>query len=316
MTLLLSESDVHQLVTMQDAIKAVEEFFSHKGIDAVSSPRTRSFTEGSVLHVMHASHPYQGRAGVKAYLGTRHGAKFLFLLYDLKDGTLLAAMGADFLGRYRTGAASGVATKHLCGLKSFRLTIAGSGSQAATQVEALVRIANIESVSVWSPTKASRERFAQSVTEELGVECNASESLAEAFKRCDVATTITTASRPFVTDQLLRGVMHVNACGSNRESRAELSPEAVSIFSTVCVDDLVQAKIESGDLIQAADAGAFKWESALELGQVVRNGFNRKGKTLFKSNGIAGEDVALASLLYDRAIRKGEYEASFDFSTR
>ncbi|MBI3116836.1 MAG: hypothetical protein HYZ12_05830, partial [Thaumarchaeota archaeon] len=119
-----------------------------------------------------------------------------------------------------------------------------------------------------------------------------------------------------VTNQLLGGVIHLNACGSNRESRAELSPEAVSIFSTVCVDDLVQAKTESGDLIQAADAGAFKWESALELGQVVRNGFNRKGKTLFKSNGIAGEDVALASLLYDRAIRNGEYDASFDFSIR
>lgn len=314
MTILLRESDISQLVTMQDAIEAVEEFFSHKGIDAVSSPRTRSFTEGAVLNVMHASHPYQGRAGVKTYLGTRHGAKFLFLLYDLKDGTLLAAMGADFLGRYRTGAASGVATKHLCELKSFRLGIAGSGSQAAAQVEALVRIASIESVSVWSPTKASRERFAESVTKELGVECNASESLAEAFGRCEVATTITTASRPFVTGELLGGVMHVNACGSNRESRAELSPEAVSIFSTVCVDDLVQAKTESGDLIQAAEAGAFKWESALELGQVVRNGLDRKGKTLFKSNGIAGEDVALASVLYDRAIRKGGYDASFDFS--
>lgn len=314
MTLLLNESDIRQLVSMQDAINCVEEFFRHKGIDAVNSPRTRSFTEGSVLHVMHASHPYQARAGVKTYLGTRHGAKFLFLLYDLKDGTLLAAMGADFLGRYRTGAASAIATKHLGGLKSFRLAVAGSGSQAATQVEALLKVATIESVSVWSPTKASRERFAQSVRKEFGVDCNPSDSLAGAFKNCEVATTITSAGKPFVTAELLKGVAHANACGSNRDSRAELTPEAISLFSTVCVDDLVQAKAEAGDLIQAAAVGAFEWRSALELGHILRNGFNRKGKTLFKSNGIAGEDVALASLLYDRAVRKGEYKASFDFS--
>ncbi len=314
MTLLLNESDIRHLVTMQDAIGCVEEFFRHKGIDAVSSPRTRSFAEGSVLHVMHASHPYQARAGVKAYLGTRQGTKFLFLLFDLKDGVLLAAMGADFLGRYRTGAASAVATKHLAGLKSFRLGIAGSGSQASTQVEALMRIANIEGISVWSPTKASREKFAQSVRKDLGVECNPSDSLAGAFNRCEVVTTITSATKPFVTPELLGGVKHLNACGSNRDNRAELTPETVSIFSTVCVDDLVQAKAESGDLIQASEAKAFEWESALELGQVVRNGFDRKGGTLFKSNGIAGEDVALASLLYDRAVQRGGYEASFDFS--
>lgn len=314
MTLLLTESDVRQLVSMEDTLKSVEEFFKHKGVDAVNSPRTRSITEGSTLNVMHASHPYLGRAGVKAYLGTRLGAKFLFLLFDLKDGTLLAAMGADFLGRYRTGAASGVATKHLCGLRSFNLAIAGCGTQAATQVEALAKIANLESVSVWSPTRSSRERFARSITEELGVDCKSSQSLTEAFRRCEVATTVTSASKPFVTRESLETVMHVNACGSNNQKRAELTPEAVSRFSTVCVDDLVQSRVESGDLIQAASAGAFNWETAVELGHVVRSGIRRSGKTLFKSNGVAGEDVALASLLYDRAVRKGGYGSSFDFS--
>jgi ornithine cyclodeaminase/alanine dehydrogenase-like protein (mu-crystallin family) len=299
---------------MEDALKSVEEFFNHKGVDSVNSPRTRSITEGSALNVMHASHPYLGRAGVKAYLGTRRGTKFLFLLFDLNDGALLAAMGADFLGRYRTGAASGVATKHLCGLKSFKLGIAGTGTQAATQVEALAKVANLERVSVWSPTRSSREHFAQSIAGKLGIDCRASESLTEALKRCEVATTVTSATKPFVTRESLQDVMHVNACGSNSEKRAELTPEAVSLFSTVCVDDLVQSRVESGDLIQAASAGAFKWEIVVELGQVVRNGFRRRGKTLFKSNGIAGEDVALASLLYDRAVRKGGYASSFDFS--
>ncbi|MDV3277651.1 MAG: ornithine cyclodeaminase family protein [Nitrososphaerales archaeon] len=305
MTLILSEKDVQDHIGMKDVVPAVEECFRQQaGVRAVNSPRTRSVAQGAVLNVMHASLPYLGRAGVKSYLSSRKGVRFLFILFSLDDGQPLAVMGADILGRYRTGAASAVATKFLFGSKRFRLAVFGSGKQALTQVLAMAEVASLEAVRVWSPTREHRESFARDLGR-LGFRATSADAVEGAASSSDVATAITTSGGPFLTRKVVRDLAHVNLCGSNTSGRAEAAPDAVSWFKTVAVDDLAQSRVEAGDLILAEQSGLLTWDRVVELKDIVAGGVRQERPTLFKSNGVAIEDVAVASLIYDKAVKAG-----------
>ncbi len=314
MTLLLRESDVSGLVTMGDAVEAVEKCFAEMRPPHFSNtPRSRSVVPGAVLNGMHAAVGYLGRGGAKLYLSTKAGGQFVFLLFDLRTGELLSVMGADILGRFRTGAASAVATKHLCKLKSFTLGVAGSGRQAVTQALALNEVASLEQVRIWSPDRAHRIACSKLLERDHGIESVPSDSVEEAVRGAQVASTITSSRTPFLLERHLRDVKHLNVCGSNWADRAEVEPKGIAVFDSICVDDLVQSRIESGDLILASKEGLFEWEDAIELRDVVQAKVTSGPRTLFKSNGVAVEDMALASVIYDRATEDG-LTARFDFT--
>jgi alanine dehydrogenase len=304
MTLVLDEGDVARLLSMREAVAAVEECFRQRSLGmAFNTQRTRTISPGGVLNVMHASLPYLGRAGAKCYMSTRRGTTFAFLLFGLESGELLSVMGADMLGRFRTGAASAVATKYLFGRGELELGIAGSGRQALTQVLAIGEVAKVRRVRAWGRSSERLSSFVGSLSRE-GFDAVQCETLRDAFLLSDVAVTITSSSTPFVSGDDLSGVSHMNACGSNWANRSELTPDAVSLFRTVVADDIVQAKSEAGDLVMAASSGKLSWDSVFELCDVVSGRVTPQGKTLFKSTGVAIEDVAVASVVYDRAVRE------------
>ena len=307
MTLFLSEKDVAALVEMKEVVRAVEDCFKHeaKG-DAVNSQRTRSISHGAILNVMHASLPYLNRAGVKCYLSSSKGTRFVFILFGLDDAEPLAVMGADVLGRFRTGAASAVATKHLFKRSHFDFALCGAGKQALTQVRAMGEVASMKSVRVWSPHGGRRESLVKDL-QNFGFPASAHESLTDSLSGAEVVSSITTSKEPFLTPKLVQSASHLNLCGSNTPSRAEASPECVGEFQTVVVDDLVQSKFEAGDLLGAAAHGTFAWENAVELKEVVAGNVRPRGRTIFKSNGVAIEDVAAASLVYDKALKEGGF---------
>jgi alanine dehydrogenase len=315
LTLFFGETQVKELLDMREVVEAVEEAFRRQGLgEAVNTMRTRSRADGTVLNVMHASLPYLGRAGLKCYLSSPHGGKFLVVLFDLRDAAPLAVMGADMLGRYRTGAASAVATRHLYHRPSARLAVFGTGKQAITQVQAMGAVLAIEEVRVWSPEASHRTNFVASLNG-LGIKARACDSPGLASAEADVGSTITSAATPFLDARDVAPLAHVNACGGNHPRHSELTPEAVATFDSVIVDDLAQGKIEYGDLLGAASAGKFAWENATDLGAVVAGKATTKGKTLFKSGGVAIEDVAVASLIYDKATRSGTIRpGEFSFS--
>jgi alanine dehydrogenase len=306
MTLILSEPDVESLLDMKEVVQSVEEAFRREALgEATNFMRTRTRGMGSVLNVMHASLPYLGRGGLKAYMSSDAGTKFVVVLFDSADSTPLAVMAADYLGRFRTGAASGVATKHLYRKPSATMALFGSGKQALTQVLAVSAVTSLEEVRVWSPNTGHREAFARRLVG-LGFRASAFETPAQALDGSQVACAITSSREPFLDDRSLNGVEHLNLCGGNNPEHAEIAPEALGAFGTVAVDDLLQAKVEYGDLIQAAQAGRFSWDSAVELKEVVGGNISPSGKTLFKSGGVALEDVAVASMLLDKASKSGK----------
>jgi alanine dehydrogenase len=312
LTIILSEEDVCGLLDMDEVVEAVEEVFRRVGKgEAINSVRTRSREPGSVLNVMHATLPYLQRGGLKAYMTSRAGTKFVVALFDGSNSAPLAVMGADNLGRFRTGAASGVATKHLYGKNSGTLAVLSSGKQALTQALAIRSVMTVDEARVWSPNPGHRDEFSRRLRDE-GFRASTCDTPDLAFEGADVACSITSSKEPFITEKMLGTVSHVNICGGNIPEHAEITSGALGTFGTLVVDDLPQAKIEYGDLIQAVRRGDFTWDSAVDLGSIVAGRVKPSGRTLFKSGGVAIEDVAVASMLYDKAMNSGKRYSSVE----
>ncbi len=313
MTLFLREADVEKLVNMRMALEAVEEAFRLQGEgNADNAPRRRCRVEKGFLHVMSASLPTLGLAGLKSYTTVAGKVRFHVHLYGGEDGRLLSVMEADRLGQMRTGAASGIASKYMARKDSARLGIIGTGWQARSQLEAVCSVRAIQTVLAYGRSPARRESFCREMTEKLGIGVYPAAAPEEAVKEMDIVITATTSKEPVFRGEWLAKGTHINAVGSNFLSKQEIDVETVSRSACVVVDSLEQSRLESGDLARAAEADAFYWEDARELGLVVVGEFPGREDdseiTLFKSNGIALEDVALAGKLYHEALSAGAGE--------
>jgi alanine dehydrogenase len=312
MAIFLRESDVEKIATMSMAIDAVEQAFKLQGEQKADlAPRRRCRLEHGMLHVMSASLPALGYAGLKSYTSVAGAIRFLFMLYG-NDGKLLAAIEADKIGQMRTGAASAVATRYMARPDASRLGVFGTGYQACTQVEAICKVRPIETVIAYSRNAGNREKFCKEMTELTGIGVYPASTPEEAVKDMDIIVTATTSKEPVFKGEWLAKGTHINAIGSNFIDRREIDVDTIGKSACVVVDSCEQAKLESGDLASAAEAEAFYWEDARELGLVVVGEFPGREDageiTIFESQGIALEDLALAAKIYEHALKSGAGE--------
>jgi alanine dehydrogenase len=310
MAILLRESDVEKIATMGMALEAVEEAFRLQGErKADNAPRRRSRISHGLLHVMSASLPTAGFAGLKSYTAASGKTLFHVLLYSAEDGKLLAVMEANILGQLRTGAASGVATRYMARASASKVGIFGTGFQARTQLAAVCAVRSVRSVVAFGRDAARRDDFCREMTKTLGIPVTSAASPEEAARDKDIVITATNAREPVFDGSWLAAGTHINAAGSNHMSRQEIDTETVRRAACVVVDSIEQSMMESGDLAKAVEANAFYWDDARELGLVVTGDFPGREDdseiTIFKSNGIALEDVALAGRIYQAAVKGG-----------
>jgi alanine dehydrogenase len=306
----LTEEDVSSLVGMSDAMEAVEGAFRRQGEGkATNEPRRRVRAPGGLLHVMFAADPEAGVLGLKSYTTFRGGARFHVLLYSAKDGALLAMIEADRLGRLRTGAASGVATRHLARADASVLAVFGSGHQAETQVEAVAHARNVTEVRVYSRDAERRNAFSQSLCARFGLWALPAESPEAAVEGADIVTTITSSATPVFSGERLNAGAHVNVAGSNSLLKREVDDATVARAAVVAVDSRPAVSLEGGDLLSPLQKGLLYPEKIVELCEIVAGRHpGRQSEdeiTLFKSHGIALEDIALAAMAYARAKERG-----------
>jgi ornithine cyclodeaminase/alanine dehydrogenase-like protein (mu-crystallin family) len=310
MPLFLTEQDVTGLLTMEDTLAAVEAVFKAQAAgDATNEPRRRLRAGGAVLQVMSGAvanfGEYKGLLGLKSYVVTRSKARFYVNLYDAESGALIAFIEADKLGQMRTGAASGVATRYLARAGAKTVGVYGTGWQAQSQLEAVCAARRIERVKVYSRSPENRERFCQAMSARLGGVNIAPVESPEDAADADVILTITTSREPVLHGAWLRPGTHINAAGGNSILRRELDDEVVRLSSFIAVDSIDQAKIEAGELVTAVEKGILTWERVRELRYVVSGEMSGRTSdnqiTLFKSLGVAIEDVAAAAVLYRKA---------------
>ena len=212
-----------------------------------------------------------------------------------------------------TGAASGIATKYMAKPEAETMGVVGSGRQARTQVEAICAVRPIKSVKVYSPTQANREKFCRDIAEQFKVEATAVDEAEHAVRESEIVVSATTAEEPVVCGRWLRRGAHINAVGANYEHRRELDRDAVLAAATIATDDLEQVRYESTDLAIPVKHGTLSWDRIVSLGDIVAG--KRAAReyltdmTLFKSLGVAIEDVALAARAYEKALATGVVNA-------
>lgn len=312
MALLLDEQCIRKLVGMPDALKAVEEVFREQGSGrALNVPRVRAPLKGGMLRITAAVLSYRGYYGVKisstAVFGRNAGR--MFCLYKEESGELCAIVQVFAMGALRTGAASGVATKYLANPEAATLGVVGSGRQARTQVEAVCSVRPIRSVKVYSSTAAHREQFCRDIATAFKVEATPVASAELAVRESAIVVSATTAEVPVVCGRWLAPGAHINAVGANYEHRRELDCDAVLAASLIVVDDVEQVRYESTDLVQPVRQGTLSWERVVSLGDIVAGKAAGRALvtdiTLFKSLGVAIEDVALAARAYEMALAQG-----------
>ena len=306
----LTEGDVESLLTMEIALDAVEGVFRERGEGrATNRPRYRLPFGGGSLQVMSASAPGLGVAGLKVYSAMRTGSRFHVHLYDTDTGGLLAIIEANQLGRVRTGAASGIATKHMARGDASTVGIIGCGYQASTQLQAVRAVREISAVKAFSPSAERRESFASEMAEALDIPVVPATSAEEAASEADIVVTITSASRPVLEGKWLRPGTHINAAGGNHWMRRELDEVAIRRADVLVVDDIEQAKIECGDIISPVERGVVRWKQVAELSDVVSGKVSGRRSdeqiTLFESDGVALEDIATGIRIYELALERG-----------
>jgi ornithine cyclodeaminase/alanine dehydrogenase-like protein (mu-crystallin family) len=306
----LTESDVRDLLPMADAIQLMHSAFERlAGGQAANHPRRRLILPtGSVLHYMAGS---DGQYfGAKIYSShPRHGAHFLFLLYRAADAEPLALVEANHLGQIRTGAASGLATSLLAAEDASSVSIIGSGFQAGTQLEAMLAVRKIEEVRVWSRNPAKRAGFAAEASVRFGMAVRAVETAERAVRDAAIVVTATNAKEPVIESEWVAAGAHVNAIGSNQATRRELPAPLIRSADWIVVDSKEQARMESGDLLLSFDDEDWASPRLVELQDVVSGQVHARTRpdeiTVFKSNGLAVEDVIAAAFVYERALASG-----------
>ncbi|QWK11703.1 MAG: ornithine cyclodeaminase family protein [Thermoflexus hugenholtzii] len=312
MPLLLREEEVQALLSVGDAIEALERTFRAQAEGrAVNLPRQRVRWPGGTLHVMAAGDLGSGYVGLKAYTAVGGQTRFVVLLFHAESGELLAIIEADRLGRLRTGAATGLATRYLARPDARVVGMIGAGRQAATQLMAVCAVRPIAEARVYSPTPERRAAFAHRMRETLGIPVQAVERPEAAVEGADILITITSAREPVLRGAWLRPGVHLNAAGSNALLRRELDEEAIARADLIVIDSRAQGQIEAGDFLEPLERGRLQWERVYELRDVVAGRVGRAHPeqiTLFKSLGIALEDVAVAAVAYERARAQGAGE--------
>ena len=319
MPLLLSEQDVRIVLSMRDLIDAMERALARFSSREVAQPLRSVIEVGlqkAFVGVMPAFIPDPGALGTKvvSVFGSNTAVGLpthlaTIVLLDPMTGELLSIMDGRFITEVRTAAVSAVSVKHLARSDASRLAIIGSGVQARSHLEAIAMVRPLRDVRVWSRSLDNRTAFAREMRPRVDAPVVVAASAQDAVDGADLVVLATASREPVVRDEWIADGTHVCAVGACRPDQREMDTELVR-RSRVFVDSREGALAEAGDIVIPLKAGAFaEAHLAGELGEVILGtvaGRTSAGDvTIFKSLGMAVEDVAAAHLVYIKAAERG-----------
>lgn len=319
MPVLLTEFDVRTVLPMDDLIDAMEAALAQFSTGAVQQPlRTvvevgaqRAFFGVMPAYLPSARalgtklvtvFPANARAGLHTHLAT-------IILLDPDTGELLALMDGRFITEARTAAVSAVSTRLLATSEADTVGIIGSGVQARSHLEALDRVRRLKRIRVWSPDPDRLAAFVREMRHKTTAVLELAGSAREAVEGADIVVLATAAREPVVESGWIADGAHICAVGACRPDQREMDTALVA-RARVFVDSRAGALAEAGDIVIPMAEGAFDaYHVAAELGEVAAGAAPGRTSaaevTLFKSLGMAVEDVAAAQLAYERATARG-----------
>lgn len=326
MALLLNRKDVQKLLTMSDAVAAVEGAFSELAAGTAVMPDRTVITDpevGAWVGFMPAYLKSSGAVGIKAVTVYKDNPKKFnlattlgtIILLDQKTGKAVSVMDAGYLTAVRTGAVTGVATKHLARKDVKVAGVLGAGVQARTQVLGMCAARRFEKVLVFAMDPIDKMKaFADGLAKDVNVKVELAKSGEELIRSSDVISLATTAVNPIVDGGWFKAGAHINGIGSHTPGVRELDTKTLLRSKVIC-DSKKACLIEAGDIIIPIKAGEYAADRIHgDLGDVI-NGKTRGRSsdseiTLFKSVGLAIQDMSCASLVYKKAL---ESKVGVDF---
>jgi alanine dehydrogenase len=315
MVLVLDENDVALVIDIGSTIDRMEFAFRELGQGKVVMPKRATMSlpnSFGTIRLMPAALLGSKVSGLKVLAGSAGHRQtgrnyFLILLHDYDDGSLQCIMSANRLTQLRTGALSAVAAKHLARKNSKTIGLVGAGIQGKGQLEAICSIVKFEHGTIFDLFTEKASELADFASKNLGVRFEIAKTIQEVTKTSDVLVTTTTSDKPFLTYEMLKPGAHICAIGSNLPTRKELDP-AVLTRSKIVVDSREQAIQESGDFEPIRNHTVSENIIYAELSEILTGSkpgrTNDSEITVFKSVGVALQDVATARLLYERALAK------------
>jgi alanine dehydrogenase len=310
---LLTEGDVKSVLAMDDVIDTMSSALRRFSTGHVEQP-VRPVISVSGDHAFFATMPAFARdpnaLGAKlvtVFAGNHdrglpsHLASIVLL--DPETGALLALMDGRYITEVRTAAVSAVSSRLLARKTAGSLALIGSGVQAHSHLDALSRVHRLRHVTVWSPTKAHRDAFAAAHTNVKAVD-----HAGEAVVGADLIVLVTSSPTPVIERGWVKPGAHIMCVGACRPTQREMDPDLVAC-ARLFVDSKTAALVESGDVVLGIRENRFGSEHIVaELGELVNGAEGRRADTditIFKSLGLAVEDVTAAALVYARAVERG-----------
>jgi ornithine cyclodeaminase/alanine dehydrogenase-like protein (mu-crystallin family) len=319
MPLLLSESDVRQVLPMGDLIDAMQVALEEFSARRVEQPLRTVLDVGpqhAFFGVMPAFIPATGALGTKlvtvfgsnASVGLPSHLATIVLL-DSSTGQLRAFMDGRYITEARTAAVSAVSSRLLARRGASKLAIIGSGVQARSHLEAMTHVHRLNEIRVWSPNADHLRAFIDDMQPAMSTAIRAASSADEAVKDAEVVVLVSAAREPVVRSEWIADGTHLCAVGACRPDQREMDSALVS-RARLFVDSRTAAVVEAGDIVIPIREGTIRpAHIAGELGELVAGRIvGRESKaqvTLFKSLGMAVEDVAAAHLAFNRATERG-----------
>ncbi len=311
---LLSLSEIKQSITMHQAIDAMETAFVQLAMREAELPLRTAVAidaEKALTLTMPAYLVKDKTLGLKVVSIFPHNLSQgipsitgLILLLDANTGEPQALMDAGYLTALRTGAISGLATKYFARDNASHVAIMGSGVQAYFQLEAVAAVRPITRVSIWSRQFENAKNFAKKLEGQYDVHID--DSVTSAVVDADIICTATGSTEPFIHHQDLAPYVHINAIGSHSALMREISNEVLN-RAVVIVDQLEAALAESGEIISAVEKNMLPKDAIIEIGQwLLRKDHDYKEQfTVFKSVGLAIQDLSVAQVVYKNALIQG-----------
>jgi ornithine cyclodeaminase/alanine dehydrogenase len=320
MVLVLTRRDLESVLTMKDTIEAVEHGFKELAVGTARMPTRASlmvYDRAGWMGVMPAYLSETGSLAAKIVtVYDENPAKYslptvlaTITLNDAATGSPLAFMEGTYITAMRTGAAGGVAAKHLARKDAKVVGVFGTGVQARTQLLALIEVRDVEKVYAFDISSSQVARFSKEMSNSIGRDVVIATAPGDVVTKSEIIVTATTSRTPVFDGKALRNGTHINAIGSFRPDWRELDDETVR-RSKIVVDSKEAALAEAGDIIIPLKANRIN-ESHIyaEIGEIVagkkRARTNDDEVTLFKSCGLGVQDAATAYLAYKKAKEAG-----------
>jgi ornithine cyclodeaminase/alanine dehydrogenase len=239
------------------------------------------------------------KRGLPAILAT-------IMLFSVETGKMIAVMDGSYITAIRTACASAMATRALANRETPVLGILGAGVQARAHIQALSRVRKLQQIKIYSPSGISATKIRKDMESDVGVGVKVAASAEDAVKHSDIVVTVTTAKEPILKSEWLNAGVHINAVGSHRPDLREIDGATLA-RAKVVVDSREAIMAECGDILLALNEKSVPDDVIhAEIGEVlagIKSGRESAGEiTLYKSVGIAIQDVATANLVYHRAL--------------